>query len=159
MSRLHIPLDHDILFATGDLLLRAEVDLLLKDNSGNWQAQTFRVDSGSDLPSMPAFRAKALDLPMPQKGVGLPVNTTAGPVTLTVRSGVLRIRVVGLGPGEYVIPCHFLGDPDQPPDPKASSAGPRNLLGLAGVVDKLRLTFDGTPTPGAAYGNLVVEKL
>lgn len=54
MSRLEVPLKHQILWHTGDLALRAELDLLLKDRAENWHPQTFRVDTGSDLTSMPA---------------------------------------------------------------------------------------------------------
>lgn len=63
MSRLEKPLDHDILWATGDLLLQAELDLLLKDASGAWHQEAFRVDSGANITTMPASRAKALNLP------------------------------------------------------------------------------------------------
>lgn len=91
----------------------------------------------------------------------LPVNTVGGTVVLPVRSGYLRFQMAGMGVTEYLAPCHFLGDPDTPPDPNLPPAAePRNLLALSGVVDKLRLTQDGTPDPPAAlYGKLVVEKL
>jgi hypothetical protein len=42
MSRLQKPLNDRVLWSTGDLILWAELDLLLKDGLGNWQAQTFR---------------------------------------------------------------------------------------------------------------------
>jgi hypothetical protein len=143
------------------LALRAELDLLLKDQAGNWHPQNFRVDTGSDLTSMPAWRAKQLGLALPQLGVTVPLNTVGGVVVLTVRSGYLRFQVAGMDATEYLAPCHFQGDPDTPPDPNLPPASaPRNLLALAGVVDKLRLTQDGTPDPPAAlYGKLVVEKL
>ncbi len=60
---------------------------------------------------------------------------------------------------EYVFPCFFLGDPNTPLHAYTRQTLPRNLLGLSGVVDKLRITYDGTPAPRAAYGNLIVEKL
>jgi hypothetical protein len=65
MSRLQQPLDYQILWSTGDLILRAHVDLLLKDNQGNWHARTFRVDSASDMTTMPAHDARGLGLPIP----------------------------------------------------------------------------------------------
>ena len=40
-----------------------------------------------------------------------------------------------------------------------SRAQGRNLLGLTGVIDQIRLIFDGTPTPIAKKGVLIVEKL
>ncbi len=54
---------------------------------------------------------------------------------------------------EYVFPCYFLGDPDTPPPATA-----KNLLGLSGVIDQVRLTFDGVSSSGVPYGILIVEK-
>jgi hypothetical protein len=167
MSRLQQPLDHQILWSTGDLLLRAELDLLLKDNQGNWHARIFRVDSASDMTTMPAHDARQLGLAMPahdarQLGLAIPVN--AAPLKheqtgLEVRSGYLRCQVVGMDQSEYAFPCFFLGDPGLPPDPKSPPAVlPRCLLGLSGVIDKLRIAFDGDPAPGAPHGCLIVEK-
>jgi hypothetical protein len=36
MSRLEVPLKHRTLWATGDILLRAELVLLIKDNLGRY---------------------------------------------------------------------------------------------------------------------------
>ena len=58
-----------------------------------------------------------------------------------------------MDPTEYVFPCYFLGDPDTPPPATAKS-----LLGLTGVIDQIRLTFDGVSLPGAPHGILIVEK-
>ena len=60
---------------------------------------------------------------------------------------------------EHLFPCYFLGSPDLTPGPNQSPVMARNLLGLTGVVDKLRIHFDGTPSPSARHGILVVEKL
>jgi hypothetical protein len=62
---------------------------------------------------------------------------------------------------EYACPCFFLGDPDTPLNPNAPpTREPRFLLGLSGVVDKIRLTFDGTPAGILApRGYLIVEKI
>src|SRR4051812_5658188 len=125
MSRLEKPLDHEMLYATGDLLLRAEVDLHLQDAGGSWQQQTFRVDNGSDISTMSAALAKQLNLPLPQTGVSLPVNTAVGQVVMVVRSGYLRMRVEGMDQTEYVIPCHFRGDPDAAPKLPATFSGCR----------------------------------
>jgi len=43
MSRLEVPLLGKPVWATGDIVLRAELDLLIKDTSGAWQRETFRV--------------------------------------------------------------------------------------------------------------------
>jgi hypothetical protein len=148
MSRLELPLDFQILWSTGDLILRAEVDLLLKDSQGNWHARTFRVDSASDMSTLPAYDARRLGLPIPVKVAPLKHEQTG----LEVRSGYLRCQVLT----EYAFPCFFLGDPACPPDPKASPATlPRYLLGLSGVIN---LTFDGDPGPGAPHGYVIIEK-
>jgi hypothetical protein len=53
---------------------------------------------------------------------------------------------------EYVFPCYFLGDPN------TSVVTARKLLGLTGVINQIRLTFDGTISLVAPSGVLVVEK-
>jgi hypothetical protein len=155
MSRLQQPLDYQILWSTGDLILRAGLDLLLKDSHGNWHAQTFRVDSASDMTTMPAYDAHKLGLPIPANPAPLKHEQTG----LEIRSGYLRCQVVGMDATEYAFPCFFLGDPSLPPDPHAPSATlPRYLLGLSGVIDQVRIGFDGDPGPGAPHGYLIVEK-
>jgi hypothetical protein len=144
-----------MLYATGDILLRAELDLELKDNSGGWNKETFLVDSASEMTTMPAFRATQLDLPIPQKAAtGVTHNQTG----LELRSGYLRVRIVGMVGTEYVFPCFFLGDPAAPVRAGQPAAHPRKLLGLSGVVDKIRISLDGKPTPSAPHGNLIIEK-
>ena len=49
--------------------------------------------------------------------------------------------------------CYFLGDPDARP------VRPRNQFGLTGVINQIRLIFDGTPSPAALSGVLVVERV
>jgi len=53
----------------------------------------------------------------------------------------------------------FLGDPHAPLSGSQAATRPRKVLGLSGVVDKLRILFDGTPTLAVVYGNLIVETL
>ena len=147
MSRLEVPLVERKLQSTGDMLLRAELALEIKTNGGLWDGMDFLVDSGTEMTTMRASEARDRDLPIPRKPV--PGLTFKGE---EVRAGVLRARVVGMDPIEYVFPCYFLGDPN----PSQSVPG-RNLLGLTGVVNQLRLSFDGRPYPGARWGILVVE--
>ena len=105
---------------------------------------------------MPAYAARGLDLPLPQKAIpGLHHPATGK----EMRSGFIRAQVVGMDGTEYVFPCYFLGDPQTPLAPGPPSPLSVNLLGLTGVVDKLRISLDGTPTSVALYGNLIVEKL
>jgi len=64
---------------------------------------------------------------------------------------------VSAAESEYIFPCDFLGDPDAARDPSQSPVLFRSLLGLTGVVDKIRLLLDGRPSASARYGMLVVE--
>ena len=147
MSRLELPLTYRKLQTTGDVLVRAELNLELNTNQGIWLTLRFLVDSGTEMTTMPAEEAKFRDLPMPRRPVsGLTFQGRE------VRCGLLRARVVGMDATEYVFPCYFLGDPDIP------LANAKNLLGLTGVINQVRLTFDGTPSLVAPCGVLVVEK-
>jgi hypothetical protein len=153
MTRLEVPLIGRRIVATGDIVLRAELDLLLRDQQGALRPVTFRVDSATDMSTMPAWLARQFNLPLPKDRVPNLVHTSG----LTVRNGVLRARVAGMNPIEYPFPCYFLGDPDVLPDPSQSPILFRSLLGLTGVVDKIRLLFDGRPSASARFGLLVVE--
>jgi len=96
---------------------------------------------------MLAAEAKDRNLPIPKRPVrGLALHG------LEVRSGLLRVRIVGMDATEYVFPCYFLGDPNVP------LVNARNLLGLTGVINQVRFTFDGTHSVVAPCGILVVEK-
>ncbi len=136
------------------MLLWADLDVHVKDNAGQWKADTFLVDSGSEMTTMPAWLATRLDLPMPRKATSGAIHRQTG---LEIRAGLLRARIVGLAGADFAFPCFFLCDPDTPPTGSRSGNLPRKLLGLSGVVDKIRIIFDGTPTPSAVYGNLILE--
>ena len=101
------------------------------------------------MTTMPAFSAKKLDLPIPKKPVLRLVLYGQ-----EVRAGLLRARVIGMDPTEFVFPCYFLGDPNLPPHTPAL-----NLLGLTGVINQIRLIFDGATSARAPWGVLVVEKI
>jgi len=154
MSRLEVPLLSKKVWATGDIVLRAELDLLIRDDNGVLRPETFRVDSGTEMTSMAAALAKALDLPMPRNPIVLDING----IRREVRPGLIRAQVVGMDGTEHVFPCYFLGSPNATPDPNQPPVVARNLLGLTGVLDKLRILFDGTPSSSARHGVMVVEK-
>jgi hypothetical protein len=147
MSRLEVPLQQRTLRATGDTVLWAELFLSLKTNRGTWKQIPFRVDSGTEMTTMLAYDAKSLDLAVPKTPVSRLVLFGQ-----EVRSGLLRARVVGMDPTEFVFPCYFIGDPDVLPP-----ANSRNLLGLTGVINQISLTFDGRPAVRSPRGVLVVE--
>jgi hypothetical protein len=154
MPRLEVPLLGKRLRATGDLLLRAELDLLIRTNAQTWEQVVFLVDSGTEITTMPAARARLLDLPLPARPVP---GLTHGPTGLEVRAGVLRAQVVGLGGPEYVFPCYFLGDPNQPVSTGQAAQVSRNLLGLTGVVgqgpDRFRRPRSGRRRAPRELGN------
>src|SRR4051812_24516690 len=132
MSRLELPLAYRTFQSTGEVVLRAELNLELKTNQGTWQMVRYRVDSGTEMTTMPADNARKLDLPIPKRSVrGLTFRGQE------VRPGLLRARVVGMDATAYVFPCYFLGDPNLP------LVNTPNLLGLTGVINRIRLTFDG----------------
>jgi hypothetical protein len=105
MSRLQTALRHHILWSTGDLVLRAYLDLLLKDFRGNWHPKTFRVDCASDLTTLPAYYARQIGLAMAQHPSRLRHEQTG----LEVHSGYVSCRVVSMDQTEYAFPCFFLG--------------------------------------------------
>ena len=157
MSKLEVPLLGKFVWKTGDVLIRAELDRLIKDNSGGWQPETFRVDPGTEMTSMPAALTRSLDLPMPRNPV--PGGLDISGVRREVRSGLLRVQIPGMDATEYVFACYFVGDPDAPYDPNQPPRLPRSLLGLTGVVDKIRIVFDGTTAAGFPHGRMIIDKI
>jgi hypothetical protein len=155
MSRLVVPVSGRVLFATGDVRLGSEIDLLLKDSAGRFHQRPFRVDTATDVTTFPAYDAKQLGLPLPQQANAGAVHTQTG---LVIRSGFLRFRVGGMDQTEYPVPCLFLGDPDTPPDSARPALLPRNLLQPLALLDWLRFTLEKDPALGNLYGELVVEK-
>lgn len=155
MSRLAIPLKHRTLWSTGDILVHGEVDLLLRDNSGAWHQESFLVDSGSEMTTMPALQAQLLGLPLPQRSVAGVVHVQTG---LPIYAGYLRAPVEGMDGTEYAFPCFFLGAPTVPVSLPPGAKLPRKLLGLTGVINQIRITWDGMAAAGAPYGFLVLEK-
>ena len=112
MSRLEVPLQHRTLRATGDTVLWADLVLSLKTNRGAWEELSFRVDSGTEMTTMPAFEAKTLDLPIPRQPVpGLILNGQE------VRSGLLR-RGLSVGPDRICLPLLL----PRRPEPRSSHA-------------------------------------
>jgi hypothetical protein len=158
--RIEVPLFGKLLWVTGDILLRAQLDLLVCDNSQVWHAHTFRVDSGAEMTTLPAALAKARGLPFPQNPIpGFLVTPPGGTTPEPVRAGFIKVQVVGMDGTQYWFPCYFLGDPDVPFDPNnPPPSGPKSLLGLTGVINNIRIGFDGTSTLNALYGVMVVEK-
>jgi hypothetical protein len=130
------------------------LNLSLKDVAGQWHLRSFRVDSGSEITTYPAFEAKRLGLPIPIQAVPGVTHAQTG---LEVRSGYLRFQILGMDQTEYVVPCLFLGDPDQPPS-RPQARFPRILLQPLALLDNLRFVMEKDPSSTAIYGHLIVEK-
>jgi hypothetical protein len=155
MSRLEVPIQGRVLWATGDVLLRAELGLVLRADTGIWLLERFRIDTGTEITTMPAYRAKQLGLQMP---IAPTLGVTHKQTGLCVRSGYLRFRVGGMDNTDYTIPCFFLGDPDTRPDPKQPATYPRKLLQPYQLIEWLRHTIDRDSTVAAPHGTLTIEK-
>jgi hypothetical protein len=156
VSRLAVPLIGKTLRATGDVLLRAELDLFIKTDAQTWEQVVFLVDPGSEMTTMPAAGAKMLHIPIPANPV---VGLHHAQTGLEIRAGVIRVQVAGMDSTEYAFPCYFVGDPNHPVSAAHAATVPRSLLGITGVVDKVRISFDGKLVGVAApHGHLIVEK-
>jgi hypothetical protein len=113
MSRLAIPVSHQRLYATGDVLLWVDLTLSLRDGAGNFVNRDFQVDSGTQITTFPAHDARHLGLSLPPRPARIRHEQTG----LEVRLGMLGFRIPGMDPTVYAVPCFFLGDPDTPPPP------------------------------------------
>src|SRR5438094_9735423 len=118
MSRLAIPISHQKLWATGDVKLWVEVALWLRGGAGHYSDHTFRVDSGTEITTFPAFEARQLGFVVPIAPAPVRHEQTG----LEVRSGMLRFRIDGMDQTEYAVACLFLGDPKVEPSPNAPAA-------------------------------------
>jgi hypothetical protein len=155
MSRLEVPIQGKVLWATGDVILWANLNLLLKDSAGNLHPDTFLVDTGTQVTTFPAVDAKKYGLPIPLR----PLPLTHQQTGLEVRSGFLRFRVAGMDATEYVGSCLFLGDPDTSPPQLQQAASPRMLLQPLSLVGQLRFDFDkDAKSIGTPFGVMTVEK-
>ena len=150
MSRLDIPITGKVLWYTGDLRLWVDLDLSLKNGSGTWQPETFRVDTGTQITTFPAYEAKRLGLPMPAQANRGATHVQTG---LEVRSGVLRFRIDGMDPTEYVLACLFLSDPDAPPDPARPAPGPGSCCNLFSSWIGSASRSTRTPRPDCSTAN------
>jgi hypothetical protein len=107
MSQLERPLLAKTIALTGDIALRAALTLRIKTNAQSWEPVNFLVDLGTEMTTLAAARAKQLGIPFPHKPV--PRLGITGK-SAEVRAGLIRARIDGMDPTEYVFPCYFRGD-------------------------------------------------
>ncbi len=149
-----VPLLAKTLSSPRQLLLRADLDLWVLDKHGRDLWVNFRVDPGSEVSMMPLGFAKELGIDCSAEMVDIQING----ITCDVVLGAIDAKV-SLSNRSLRVPILF--KKEEGPTPGATQlTGGVNLLGLAGVVDKLRLTFDGQrTTPLAPFGVLIVEEI
>jgi hypothetical protein len=117
------------------------------------ERERFILDSGASVSVMSVARAEDLQLPLPgpEAEVELAHQTadTASPVRRRVRPGRLHIQIPAIRDEPFDWPCYF-----RPDLPKETPP----LLGLAGVLEDLRLTLDGVRSRGGVFfGYLLLE--
>jgi hypothetical protein len=122
----------------------------VRNRVGRWESIDFLVDTGSSVTTIPVLLASKHALLIPGRSVEIPVRTIAGRIMQRRRVGTVVARIPGLQPYQFTWPCHFIEAPQSP----ANAA-----LGLAGVLDDLRLSFDGTYRDEAPYGTLTLEPI
>ncbi len=154
MSRLAIPITGRRLWATGDVRLWADIPLRVRDGSGQYRKEMFRVDTGTEITTFPAYEAKQLGLVVPAR----PASVRHKQSGLEVRSGMLRFRIIGMDQTEYAVACLFLGDPNVARSPTQPTTGPRKLLQPFALLNQLRFAIERDPVAGSVYGELIVEK-
>ncbi len=155
MSRLEVPILGKIIRATGDVILWAGLDLLLRNSSAAFLSYPFLVDTGTQITTFPAYEGKQADLPMPIHASPLRHRQTG----LEVRSGFLRFQVAGMDATEYTTTCLFLGDPDTPLPPRQQAGSRWMLLQPLSLLGQLRFDFDkDAKTAGTPHGIMTVEK-
>jgi hypothetical protein len=122
---------------------------LVRTGQGDFAPLRFLVDSGSSLTTIAVSRANTLGLIVPEKVVALKVQTGAGRVEQRRHPGRITVRLPGLPGRQFFWPCHFVED--------TGSSPPISALSLTGVIDDLRITFDGSYSLEARYGWMLLE--
>jgi hypothetical protein len=155
MSQIEIPISGQVVWSTGDVRLWVNIGLHLKDHAGNFIPEIFRLDTGTEITTFPAYNARLLNLPMPAKASSGITHTQTG---LEIRSGFIRFQVAGLDQTEYALPCLFLGNPAVPPPSTRPAAFPRKLLQPFALLDSFVFNISKNPSVGSLYGDFVVAK-
>ena len=110
---------------------------------------TFRVDSASSMSTMSAAEARRLGIVVPRKVVNLSVETASGSVRQIRHPGRVQVKILGLDLWQFDWPCHFVEHEGKAPKP---------ALGLTGVLNDVIITLDGSYSPEAPYGWLILKR-
>jgi hypothetical protein len=136
--------------STGARVIQAKLELFVQTSRPGFASIGFIVDTGCGIASMPSIVAEERGIPLPGKNeiTRINVRTSTGTSLQRVRLGKIGVRVPGLASKTFSWGCHFVEPPHAPYQP---------LLGLEGVLNDLRLIFDGTHSQEYPYGVLIVE--
>jgi len=127
---------------------KALLAVLVLSRLRTWEPLEFVMDTGSAVTTVPMSMALEKRLEVPSRSLEVEVSTASGLVKQRRRPGQLTVRIAGLEPREFNWPCHFVEHEGPPPKP---------ALGLAGVLEDLRLIVDGAYREDAPHGTLTLE--
>lgn len=135
---------------TGARVIQAKLELFVQTSKPGFASVDFIVDTGCGIASIPSNVAEERGIPLPSKTDirRINVRTATGMNVQRVRLGRIGVRVPGLAGKTFFWGCHFVEPPHAPYKP---------LLGLEGVLNDLRLIFDGTHSQESPYGLLILE--
>jgi hypothetical protein len=117
------------------------------------------VDSATAITSMSAVSAAELLIPFPRTTINLSVRTAAGRDRQVRHPGYITVRIPGMEGREFRWPCHFVQQHWPSPGATQGKRSVHALLGLAGVLDDLRILLDGSYAFDAPHGCVILEEL
>jgi hypothetical protein len=140
--------------ALGAVGLRSRVTLHLERGGGRTPASMlFAVDSGASYSviSLEFAQRRYLTVPPPEAEIDLPFRTALGSTPIRVRPGRVRAWWDGQLRG-YPFDWPVLFQVDAP-------LGMPSILGLGGIIQTCRWTFDGSYSITSPYGFLNLEDI
>ena len=148
--RLVVPLKQRMLAGTSLLGHFPDLPLFVETADGHYTAAEFRVDTAANVTEVGVDWALLRNVPIVGSRITLPVMHGGGMGTWTGWLGTIRVRVPTWAGIEFEWPCFFR---------EMRPSGLPLQLGLAGVVDDVRVIADGKLTSGGQTGCLVIEEL
>ncbi len=148
-DRLRIPLTGRSI-KTGARIIQARFGLLIQNSQPGLVPVDFIVDPGCGISTMPRLVAEENGILIPPRKTikQISVRSSTGSSLQRVRLGKIGVRVPGFSSRIFFWNCHFVEPPHAPY---------MSLLGLEGVLNDLRLIFDGTYSMENPYGQLILE--
>jgi hypothetical protein len=135
---------------TGFTALQARLLLEVRNRFHQFEPIPFIVDPGSNITTIPLQIAQECQLSLPARTFVLEVQTSGGLVRQRLRPDKITVRIPTLAARDFYWPCHFVEE---------EGAKLKPALGLAGILDDLRLIFDGAYSLEAPHGCLIIEEV